>query len=134
MKKTLNSQSGFTLIELVLVITILGILAIAAAPSFIDITADAQQSQRDGVAGAVREGINLQYANTLVSTGTGSYPATLDGAADGACTSANACYGSVIKDVVTSAWTKAGLTYTHDVTGSVFTYDPANGSFDCVGC
>lgn len=134
MKTTLKNQSGFTLIELVLVITILGILAVAAAPSFIDITADAQASQRDGVAGAVREGINLQYANTLVTTGSGAYPVALGGA-DGACTSDNPCFGDVIKDVVTAGWTKAGLVYTHDNTGSEFTYDSAAGSFECTsGC
>ena len=42
--KTLQKQAGFTLIELVVVIVILGILAATAAPKFIDLTGDAKGS------------------------------------------------------------------------------------------
>lgn len=127
---TVRNESGFTLIELILVIAILGILAVAVAPQFVNIQASAQAAQRDGIAGAVRDGINMQFSNALATTGTGTFPASLDAASEGACTSANPCFTNVLQQGITAGWTKgAGNTYTHDATGTTFTYNPSTGTF-----
>ena len=47
-----QAQKGFTLIELVMVIVILGVLAAVALPKFVDLKGDAQQAAMSGVAGA----------------------------------------------------------------------------------
>ena len=58
----MNKQSGFTLIELVIVVVILGFLAVTAVPKFIDLTDQAKQANIEGMAGGFATGISLARA------------------------------------------------------------------------
>lgn len=60
MKKSI--QKGFTLIELVVVIVILGILAATALPKFIDMTGQAEQAAAEGAAGSIASASSINYA------------------------------------------------------------------------
>ena len=60
-------QKGFTLIELVVVIVILGILAASAAPKFMDLQSDARKSALQGMQGAVKSAVSMTYSKSILS-------------------------------------------------------------------
>ena len=64
----MKQQRGFTLIELIIVIVILGILAVTAAPKFIDIQGDATASTLQGVKAALKGGAQLVFAKSAIAS------------------------------------------------------------------
>jgi prepilin-type N-terminal cleavage/methylation domain-containing protein len=131
-----KNKSGFTLIELIMVIAILGILALVAIPRFFDLQDDANDAAEQGVVGGIRAGIATEHANTIVGGGSGFITA-LDSASVAACSSANACFDDVLDQggITDGVWTKASATtYTHTGSNtSTYTYDNSDGSFLCTG-
>lgn len=65
--KNKANQAGFTLIELIIVIVILGILAVTASPKFLDIQGDARKSTLQGMAGSLKGAVNIVYSKALVA-------------------------------------------------------------------
>jgi MSHA pilin protein MshA len=80
MKMSINmqKQNGFTLIELVVVIIILGILAVTAAPKFINLQTDARQSALQGVKGAIQGANGLVFAKAALAGKEKSGDTTVD--------------------------------------------------------
>ena len=78
--KTLDQQSGFTLVELLIVVIILAILAAIVVPQFSASTDDAKAAALDSNLGALRQSINFYYQQH------GEYPGANTANSDGSCT------------------------------------------------
>lgn len=78
----MNRQSGFTLIELVIVIVLLGVLAAIAVPRFVNLEDDAQAASLESTAAALSSAMSINYAGCALN---GHDPAHVD------CDTVNSC-------------------------------------------
>lgn len=62
----MKKQGGFTLIELVVVIVILGILAVTAAPRFLNLQGDAREASLKGLQGAMKGAAGITYGKAAI--------------------------------------------------------------------
>ncbi|MNQ82925.1 Fimbrial protein precursor [compost metagenome] len=124
-----KQQSGFTLIELIMVIVVLGILAAFALPRFADFGADARKSALDGIAGSLRSASAIAHSAQLAAGTADNVDVTLEGQAidmvDGYPT-ANAT-GIILAAQVSGISYDAGGA----AAGDVITFTPDGGSSTC---
>ncbi len=82
----MKKQAGFTLIELIVVIVILGVLSAIALPKFLSIANDARASVMRGVQGSMSGANSMIYGKAAINGLLGAGPSTLSAAQTGSLT------------------------------------------------
>ena len=73
MKHT-KSRNGFTLIELIIVMVILGIMAAVAVPRYLDSISNAEEAAEDAVISSIKAGLTQYANNSLYESGRATWP------------------------------------------------------------
>ena len=69
-----KSRNGFTLIELIIVMVILGIMAAVAVPRYLDSISNAEEAAEDAVISSIRAGLTQYANNSLYESGRATWP------------------------------------------------------------
>jgi len=70
----MKNNSGFTLIELIIVIAVIGIMAAVAVPKFFDINSEAHNANKSAVIGTIKTALNNYAAQQLAQNGARAFP------------------------------------------------------------
>lgn len=132
---SLAGRRGFTLLEIVITILIIGILATVAIPVFHKLNDEAQQAAEDSIIGSVKEGIKNYYLQSILQARIPAFPATLDNASKSPASLENQFFINVLKQpgIYDSQWLKVSDTVYQSPLENIYTYSPFSGIFSKSG-
>ena len=119
LKKKLGNQKGFTLIEIIAVLVILGILAAVAIPKFLDLQDDSRRAGARGFVAAAQSAISMGYASYLLGNNAGAGASPQAACATVVIDVPSGKSANVTCDATT--WANSGISATYDgvtVTGN----------------
>ena len=119
MKNSMTSKKGFTLIELMIVVAIIGILAAVALPAYQDYTARAQASEAVSLTAGIKTGVAEFYQSEGGYPTASTTPALSTYAATGTYSSVELKADGVIEATMNSTGVSS------DLQGAVFTFTPS---------
>ena len=134
-----SSQTGFTLIELIMVIVILGVLSAVAIPKYLDLKSDANQAAVNGVAGALSSAASVNFATRTANPAKGVQMATCTDVAKGLQTYTEGDYTTALpngnggKYSIEEAKLQPSVSTTCTLTFQPTSGDPVTSTFTALG-
>lgn len=127
-----KKQAGFTLIELIMVVVILGVLSAFALPKFADFSSDAEAAAADGVAATVRSAIGIVHAACIVDSSCDTSGAS-SVSVDGTSVTTQSGYPATTAGGIADAVNMDGVLFTAgSAVTNVASFDPGDGIYICV--
>lgn len=126
----LKRNKGFTFIELLLIIVILGILVYVSISKYLDLSTKSEQEVEKATVENINMATQLIYAEGVVQTGIGSYPATLDSATAGMSSPSNPFFTNVLQTPYQGGlWEKTADGQYIGPAGNTYEYNSSDGHF-----
>lgn len=127
----MRRQTGFTMIELVMVIVILGILAAVALPKFVNVSGEARAAATKGVAGGLASSSAVNYSASLAKGQIHGKAFASAAATTGITDTTGGCTNTVAGNLVDGVTFAASGAGTYSVSGSTGTYASVGDTRTC---